>query len=97
MTQHRRVRRERSRDASSAIPERSSDRLRSGFSRWWPYYLMMAPGLLFFLIWHYFPIWEAKMAFEQVRIIPPNIWVGPEALPDPLRLPGASGRCSPTP
>ena len=45
-------------------------------SRWWPYYLMMAPGLLFFLIWHYFPIWEAKMAFEQVRIIPPNIWVG---------------------
>jgi putative aldouronate transport system permease protein len=44
--------------------------------RWWPYYLMMAPGLLFFVIWHYFPIWEAKMAFEQVRIIPPNIWVG---------------------
>ena len=37
---------------------------------------MMAPGLIFFLIWHYFPIWEAKMAFEQVRIIPPNIWVG---------------------
>lgn len=44
--------------------------------RWWPYYLMMAPGLVFFLVWHYFPIWEAKMAFEQVRIIPPNIWVG---------------------
>lgn len=47
-----------------------------GFRRWSPYYLMMAPGLIFFLIWHYFPIWEAKMAFEQVRIIPPNIWVG---------------------
>jgi putative aldouronate transport system permease protein len=44
--------------------------------KWWPYYVMMAPGLLFFLIWHYVPIWEAKMAFEQVRIIPPNIWVG---------------------
>lgn len=44
--------------------------------QWWPYYAMMAPGLLFFLIWHYVPIWEAKMAFEQVRIIPPNIWVG---------------------
>ena len=44
--------------------------------RWWPYYVMMAPGLLFFVVWHYFPIWEAKMAFEQVRIIPPNIWVG---------------------
>jgi putative aldouronate transport system permease protein len=51
-------------------------RLAIGIRRWWPYYLMMAPGLLFFLVWHYFPIWEAKMAFEQVRIIPPNIWVG---------------------
>jgi putative aldouronate transport system permease protein len=61
---------------TSAIAPAGSDRLRSGFTRWWPYYLMMAPGLLFFLIWHYFPIWEAKMAFEQVRIIPPNIWVG---------------------
>lgn len=47
-----------------------------GFRHWWPFYAMMAPGLIFFLIWHYVPIWEAKMAFEQVRIIPPNIWVG---------------------
>ena len=47
-----------------------------GFSRWFPFYAMLAPGLIFFLIWHYVPIWEAKMAFEQVRIIPPNIWVG---------------------
>ena len=47
-----------------------------GLKRWWPYYLMMAPGLIFFLVWHYLPIWEAKMAFEQVRIIPPNLWVG---------------------
>ena len=37
---------------------------------------MLAPGLIFFLIWHYVPIWQAKMAFEQVRIIPPNIWIG---------------------
>lgn len=50
--------------------------LLTSLRRWWPYYAMMAPGLLFFLVWHYFPIWEAKMAFEQVRIIPPNIWVG---------------------
>jgi putative aldouronate transport system permease protein len=51
-------------------------RVANGIRRWWPYYVMLAPGLLFFLIWHYFPIWEAKMAFEQVRIIPPNLWVG---------------------
>ncbi|MEI2301849.1 ABC transporter permease [Ensifer sp. MJa1] len=44
--------------------------------QWWPYYVMMAPGLIFFVIFHYFPIWEAKIAFEQLRIIPPNIWVG---------------------
>ena len=47
-----------------------------GLRKWWPYYAMMAPGLLFFVVFHYFPIWEAKIAFEQVRIIPPNIWVG---------------------
>lgn len=47
-----------------------------GLRKWWPYYLMMAPGIVFFVIFHYLPIWEAKIAFEQVRIIPPNIWVG---------------------
>jgi putative aldouronate transport system permease protein len=51
-------------------------RLVQSVRQWWPYYAMMAPGILFFFIWHYVPIWEAKMAFEQVRIIPPNIWVG---------------------
>src|SRR6476619_4801902 len=53
-----------------------SSRFVTGVRRWWPYYVMLAPGLIFFLIWHYFPIWEAKMAFEQVRIIPPNVWIG---------------------
>ncbi|MDA0990281.1 MAG: ABC transporter permease subunit [Verrucomicrobia bacterium] len=43
---------------------------------WWPYYLMLTPGLIYFVIYHYLPIWEAWIAFEQVRIIPPNIWVG---------------------
>ena len=51
-------------------------RLGGGWRQWWPYYVMMAPALLFFAVWHYVPIYEAKMAFEQVRIIPPNIWVG---------------------
>jgi putative aldouronate transport system permease protein len=56
------------------VPKSSGAKL--SFARWWPYYVMMAPGLIFFVVWHYVPIWEAKMAFEQVRIIPPNIWVG---------------------
>ncbi|MGE6784233.1 ABC transporter permease [Ensifer adhaerens] len=68
--------------ADAAMPQNGnvpSIRRRSaakGVRQWWPYYLMMAPGLIFFVIFHYFPIWEAKIAFEQLRIIPPNIWVG---------------------
>ena len=50
--------------------------MRRTWQRWGPYYLMMAPGLLFFVVFHYLPIWEAKLAFQQLRIIPPNIWVG---------------------
>jgi putative aldouronate transport system permease protein len=51
-------------------------RFRLGLARWWPFYVMLAPGLVYFLVFHYLPIWEARIAFEQVRIIPPNIWVG---------------------
>jgi putative aldouronate transport system permease protein len=54
----------------------ASSRFAVGWRKWWPYYAMMAPGIVFFLIWHYVPIWQAQMAFEQVRIIPPNLWVG---------------------
>jgi len=44
--------------------------------RWWPFYVMLAPGLLYFFVYHYLPIWEARLAFHDVRIIPPNTWVG---------------------
>jgi len=37
---------------------------------------MLAPGLLYFFVYHYLPIWEAQIAFQDVRIIPPNTWVG---------------------
>ena len=58
------------------VPNVQRRSIAKGMRQWWPYYLMMAPGLIFFVIFHYFPIWEAKIAFEQLRIIPPNIWVG---------------------
>lgn len=51
-------------------------RFKHSVRQWWPYYLIMAPALIFFFIFHYMPVWEAKIAFEQLRIIPPNIWVG---------------------
>lgn len=52
------------------------DILLRNLRRWWPYYIMLAPGVVFFVLFHYLPIWEAKLAFEKVRIIGPNIWVG---------------------
>jgi putative aldouronate transport system permease protein len=46
------------------------------FRTWWPYYLMLAPGLVYFLVFHYFPIYQAKLAFEDFRIFGGNTWVG---------------------
>tara|TARA_R110002072_G_scaffold240070_2_gene398144 strand:+ start:2750 stop:3709 length:960 start_codon:yes stop_codon:yes gene_type:complete len=46
------------------------------FRRWWPFYAMLAPGLLYFALYHYLPIWEARLAFQDLRIVPPNVWVG---------------------
>lgn len=43
---------------------------------WWPYYLMLVPGALYFAVFHYFAFYEARLAFEDFRIIGPNIWVG---------------------
>ncbi|KAA9010727.1 sugar ABC transporter permease [Histidinibacterium aquaticum] len=37
---------------------------------------MLAPGLIYFALFHYLPVWEAKLAFEDLRIIGPNVWVG---------------------
>lgn len=53
-----------------------TERFRQLLRRWWPFYVMLTPGLVFYLVYHYLPIWEARLAFQDVRIIPPNIWVG---------------------
>lgn len=54
------------------VVERATQSLRV----WWPYYLMLLPGIIYFVVFHYFPIWQAKLAFEDFRIIGANIWVG---------------------
>lgn len=43
---------------------------------WWPYYLMLLPGLVYFIVFHYYPIYQAKLAFEDFRIFGDNLWVG---------------------
>lgn len=52
------------------------DRARWLWSRWWPFYVMLLPGILYFVTYHYLPIWEARIAFQELRIVPPNVWVG---------------------
>ena len=44
--------------------------------RWRGYYLMLLPGLLYFVVFHYLPIWQTKLAFQDYRIIGPSLWVG---------------------
>jgi len=58
------------------VPIRSWARFTRSARIWWPYYLMLAPGVIYFLVFHYFPIYKARLAFEDFRIIGPNIWVG---------------------
>ncbi|RKX87670.1 MAG: sugar ABC transporter permease [Spirochaetes bacterium] len=36
----------------------------------------MLPVILFFLIWHYIPMWGARIAFQDVRYIGANQWAG---------------------
>lgn len=43
---------------------------------WWPYYVMMTPGIIYFIVFHYFPIYQAKLAFQDFRIFDENLWVG---------------------
>jgi putative aldouronate transport system permease protein len=44
--------------------------------RWRGYYLMLLPGILYFIVFHYLPIWQTKLAFQDYRIIGPSLWVG---------------------
>ncbi len=39
-------------------------------------YFMLIPVMLFFVIWHYIPMWGARIAFQDVRYIGKNEWTG---------------------
>ncbi|MCM3387496.1 ABC transporter permease [Ureibacillus chungkukjangi] len=42
----------------------------------WILYLMLLPGMLYFVIFHIIPIVNMKLAFQDYRIIGENVWVG---------------------
>ncbi|MCF7933616.1 MAG: ABC transporter permease subunit [Spirochaetia bacterium] len=39
-------------------------------------YLLLTPVLIYFFIWHYIPIWGARIAFQDVKYIGENTWAG---------------------
>ncbi len=39
-------------------------------------YLILLPVMLFFVIWHYVPMWGARIAFQDIKYIGANEWVG---------------------
>lgn len=39
-------------------------------------YLLLMPVLLYYIIWHYVPMWGARIAFQDVKYIGENEWVG---------------------
>ncbi len=39
-------------------------------------YLMLLPVMLFFIVWHYIPMWGARIAFQNVRYVGANQWAG---------------------
>ncbi len=42
----------------------------------WILYVMLLPGMLYFIIFHIIPIINMKLAFQDYRIIGENVWVG---------------------
>ncbi|HML49335.1 MAG TPA: sugar ABC transporter permease, partial [Clostridia bacterium] len=43
-------------------------RLGKALRRFWPLYLMMVPGLLYFVVYKYVPMWGAQIAFKDFAI-----------------------------
>ena len=42
----------------------------------WVLYVMLLPGMIYFVIFHIIPIINMKLAFQDYRIIGENVWVG---------------------
>ena len=52
------------------------ERFRRAFVRWWPMYLMLIPGIIFFLTFKYAPMTGLVMAFKKFNV-KKGIWASP--------------------
>lgn len=55
-------------------------RFRRAFVRWWPLYLMMLPGIIYFLVYKYAPMGGLVIAFKKFSV-KKGIWGSPWADP----------------
>lgn len=73
----------------SAMPKKKSNALRF-LRREYPYYIMLLPGILFALVFSYFPMFGLVMAFQDftpLRSFSGSPWVGLKNFRDMLALP----------
>ena len=64
---------------SKSIDENKKVKARKKNQYWrnnWVLYLMLMPTLVYFVIFHVWPILGMRLAFQDYRIIGPNEWVG---------------------
>mgnify|MGYP000545481972 CR=1 FL=1 len=64
---------------SKSIDENKKVKARKKNQYWrnnWVLYLMLMPTLIYFVIFHVWPILGMRLAFQDYRIIGPNEWVG---------------------
>jgi putative aldouronate transport system permease protein len=82
---------------SEIVPTGGS--LKSNFKKYWPYYVLVLPGMIYFLMFHYVPMFGSVIAFQNYSVfkgVMGSKWVGFEnfrklfAMPDFYRILGNS-------
>ncbi len=62
-------------------------RIRKEIYRSRAYYFLLIPALVYFVIFHYVPIWGVSLAFQRYRIFGGNQWVGFQYFEELFRAP----------
>jgi putative aldouronate transport system permease protein len=69
-------------EARGRVPSEQLAKLQASFAklgRYWPLYLMLVPGILYYLVFRYWPIYGLVIAFKNFRVLDGIVaspWVG---------------------